>query len=126
MPGDVDPLYVRARTALLDALDALEPHLDALVLVGAQAVYLHTSETELAVAEYTTDADLAVAPGELADTPAAGEPPPGGGGGTGCPGRAGGPGGLPGGGAPLPFSTARVIDTGSPAGDAITSSVGRM
>ena len=56
MPGAVDPLYVRARTALLDALDALEPHLDALVLVGAQAVCLHTSDTELAVAEYTTDA----------------------------------------------------------------------
>ncbi len=38
MPGAVDPLYVRARTALLDALDALEPHLDALVLVGAEPV----------------------------------------------------------------------------------------
>lgn len=73
MSGAADPLYVRARTALLDTLDALEPHLDALVLVGAQAVYLHTSETELAVAEYTTDADLAVAPGELADSPLIGE-----------------------------------------------------
>jgi hypothetical protein len=67
--GAPDPLYVRARGALLDALDALEPHLDAIVLVGAQAVYLHTSDTELAVAEYTTDADLAVAPGDLADSP---------------------------------------------------------
>lgn len=69
MSGAPDPLYVRARGALLDALDALEPHLDAIVLVGAQAVYLHTSDTELAVAEYTTDADLAVAPGDLADSP---------------------------------------------------------
>ena len=49
MPGDVDPLYVRARAALLDALDALEPHLDALVHVGAQAVSLYTSDTELGV-----------------------------------------------------------------------------
>ena len=73
MPGAVDPLYVRARAALLDALDALEAHLDALVLVGAQAVYLHTSDTDLAVAEYTTDADLAVSPGELADSPLLGD-----------------------------------------------------
>jgi len=36
---------------LLDALEALEPHLDAIVLVGAQAVCLHTSDTDLAVAE---------------------------------------------------------------------------
>ena len=73
MSGAPDPLYVRARCALLDALDALEPHLDAIVLVGAQAVYLHTADTELAVAEYTTDADLAVAPGDLADSPLIGD-----------------------------------------------------
>jgi hypothetical protein len=71
--GAPDPLYVRARRTLLDALDALEAHLDAIVLVGAQAVYLHTSDTELAVAEYTTDADLAVAPGDLADSPMIGD-----------------------------------------------------
>lgn len=73
MSGAPDPLYVRARRALLDALDALEPHLDAIVLVGAQAVYLHTDDTDLAVAEYTTDADLAVAPGDLADSPLIGD-----------------------------------------------------
>ena len=33
--------YVHARRALLDALEALEPHLGAVVLVGAQAVYVH-------------------------------------------------------------------------------------
>jgi len=71
--GAPNPLYVRARRALLDALDALEPHLDAIVLVGAQAVYLHTADTELAVAEYTTHADLAVAPGDLADSPLIGD-----------------------------------------------------
>lgn len=34
-----------ARTGLLDALEALESHLDALVIVGAQAIYLHTGTT---------------------------------------------------------------------------------
>lgn len=32
------PEYVSARRVLLDALTALEGHLDSLVLVGAQAV----------------------------------------------------------------------------------------
>ena len=40
MAGEPDPLYVAARHVLLDALEAIEPHLSALVLVGAQAVYL--------------------------------------------------------------------------------------
>jgi hypothetical protein len=62
MSGEPDPLYVRARAALLDTLDALEPHLDALVLVGAQAIYLHTGDAELTVAEYTTDADFSISP----------------------------------------------------------------
>jgi hypothetical protein len=35
-----DPLYVAARRVLLDALGALDNHREALVLVGAQAVYL--------------------------------------------------------------------------------------
>lgn len=67
--GDPVPEYVEARRALLDALDALDPHLDALVLVGAQAVYLHTGASQLAVAEYTTDADMAIAPDLISDTP---------------------------------------------------------
>ncbi len=69
MPGGPDPLYVMARRALLDALDALRPHLDAVVLVGAQAIYMHTGDADLAVAEYTTDADLALQPEALADGP---------------------------------------------------------
>lgn len=64
-----DPLHVRARAALLDAAEALEAHHDALGLVGAQAVYLHTGDADLAVAEYTTDADFTVAPADLADSP---------------------------------------------------------
>ena len=64
-----DPLYVRARTALLDAVGALDAHRGALVLVGAQAIYLHTGDADLAVAEYTTDADFTVSPADLADAP---------------------------------------------------------
>ena len=53
--------YVEARRLLLDALEALSPHSDALVLAGAQAMYLHTGGGHLAVAEYTTDTDMALA-----------------------------------------------------------------
>ena len=69
MLGVLDPLYVRARTALLDAAEALGGHLDAVVLVGAQAVYVHTGDADLAVAEYTTDADFAISPIELPAAP---------------------------------------------------------
>ncbi|HHN73623.1 MAG TPA: hypothetical protein ENK10_00180, partial [Acidobacteria bacterium] len=45
-------------------------HRGALVLVGAQAVYLHTDEITLSFsASYTTDADLAIDPTTLAETP---------------------------------------------------------
>lgn len=58
-----------ARRVLLDALEALGPHRDALVLVGAQAVYLRVGEAEFAVAPFTTDGDLAIDPAVLADIP---------------------------------------------------------
>ena len=61
--------YVLARRVLLDALSALGPHRDAVVLVGAQAVYLHTGDIDLAVAPTTTDADLALTPDRLHDKP---------------------------------------------------------
>ena len=73
MPGELDEFYVRARAALLDATDALAPHLDSIVLVGAQAIYLHTGDADLAVAEFTTDADFSVEPGQLSDTPLLGD-----------------------------------------------------
>ncbi len=60
MPGVPDPLYVRARAALLDTVEALSSHRNALVPVDAQAVYLHTGDADLAVTEYTTDADFTV------------------------------------------------------------------
>ncbi|MCL4445889.1 MAG: hypothetical protein M1134_03295 [Actinobacteria bacterium] len=69
MLGVFDELYVRARAALLDTAEAIGAHLDAAVLVGAQAIYLHTGDTDLAIAEYTTDADFAISPIELAGTP---------------------------------------------------------
>lgn len=69
MPGDPDPLYVLARRALLDGLDALTPHLDSIVVIGAQAVYAHTGPADLPVAEFTTDADVAIGPEFLADEP---------------------------------------------------------
>ena len=65
----MDELYVMARRVLLDALDALGPHHDALVLVGAQAVYLRVGEADLAVAAFTTDGDLAIDPAALASIP---------------------------------------------------------
>lgn len=69
MPGEVDLEYTEARRVLLDALDVLVPHHSALTLVGAQAIYLHVGAADLAVAEFTTDADLAVDPVLLANEP---------------------------------------------------------
>lgn len=64
------PLMVEARRVLLDVLDALADHRGSLVLVGAQAVYLRTDEIALSFsASYTTDADLAIDPTTLAETP---------------------------------------------------------
>ncbi|WP_222429498.1 hypothetical protein [Saccharopolyspora dendranthemae] len=54
---------------MLDALTALDGHLDNLVLVGAQAVYHHSGSADLNVPLMTTDADLAVNTHELADVP---------------------------------------------------------
>ena len=73
MPGAPDPLYVKAREVLLDALEALGAHCASLVLVGAQAIYMHTDEADIAVAPFTTDADLVIDPGGLADRPLLGD-----------------------------------------------------
>jgi len=54
--------YVEARRVLLDALTALTPHLGALVLVGAQAVYLRTQGRIESYQPFTTDADLVLDP----------------------------------------------------------------
>jgi hypothetical protein len=67
--SEIDELYVMARRVLLDAFDALGPHHGAIVLVGAQAVYLRVGEADLAVAPFTTDGDLAIDPAVLAEIP---------------------------------------------------------
>jgi hypothetical protein len=69
MLGEPDPKYLSARRALLDALGALAEHRDSIIVVGAQAVYLRAGAAELAVAEFTTDADLAIDPATLRPDP---------------------------------------------------------
>lgn len=62
--------YVQARTVLLDALEALQAHLDAITLVSAQAIYLWVGESDdLGIPPYTTDADLALNPAVLGPEP---------------------------------------------------------
>jgi hypothetical protein len=64
-----DPLYVAARGVLLDALFALAAHREAVIVAGAQAVYLQIGSGEIAVAPYTSDADLTIDPRALAESP---------------------------------------------------------
>jgi len=68
LSGDAD-LLVASRSALLDALEALVDHREALVLIGAQAIYLHTGAAAVALAEATKDSDLALDTRLLADAP---------------------------------------------------------
>jgi len=67
---EADPRYVAARRVLLDALEALTAHRAAIIVAGAQAVYLRTSLTDLGIAPYTTDGDLALDPTLLGGEPA--------------------------------------------------------
>jgi CRISPR-associated endonuclease Cas2 len=50
-------------------VEALAGQVDAVVLVGAQAVYLRTQDAELSTQVYTADGDLALDPKALADEP---------------------------------------------------------
>lgn len=68
-PGEQPDQLLAARRALLDALQALQSHLDALVLIGAQAIYLHTGAANVALAETTKDSDIALDARTLSDTP---------------------------------------------------------
>ncbi|MFY9807493.1 MAG: hypothetical protein WCC38_00680 [Pseudonocardiaceae bacterium] len=69
-PGvDRDDLLTRARSALLDALEALAEQRDAVVVIGAQAIYLRTGGVDVALAEATKDSDLALDPRLLSDDP---------------------------------------------------------
>lgn len=64
-----DPLHIAARSVLLDALEAIAAHRESLIVVGAQAVYLRTEESRLALAGFTTDGDLVIDPAALPTTP---------------------------------------------------------
>lgn len=70
---DLDALTAAARRVLLDALTALEVHRHALVLVGAQAVHMRSTDAPFAVAAYTSDADLGIDPGRLGSEPHLGQ-----------------------------------------------------
>ena len=67
----IDPRYVGARRVLLDALVALAEHRDAVILAGAQAIYLQTDDAVLdaSVAPFTQDADLTIDPAQLGPDP---------------------------------------------------------
>ncbi|MGH3810194.1 MAG: hypothetical protein ACRDRU_26945 [Pseudonocardiaceae bacterium] len=63
-PNDISAEFITvvARRVLLDAVEALHAHRDAITLVGAQAVHLRTAASELTTASYTSDADPGVDP----------------------------------------------------------------
>lgn len=67
--GDSSDLLIEARSALLDALEALSAQRDAVIVIGAQAIYLHTGNAVVALAEATKDSDLAVDPRALHSEP---------------------------------------------------------
>src|SRR4051812_45933076 len=64
-----DPEYIAARRVLLDALEALGEQRDAVVVAGAQAIYLRAGAAVLPIADLTTDADLALDPAHLSPVP---------------------------------------------------------
>lgn len=66
---EVAALNIIARKVLLDGLDALDDHLAAITVVGAQAVYLRTEGAQIATAAYTSDGDLGLDPQALDPEP---------------------------------------------------------
>ncbi|UVI36571.1 hypothetical protein [Brevibacterium spongiae] len=64
-----DDLLIRSRSTLLDALDALGPQRSAVIVIGAQAVYLRTGSIDVALAEATKDSDVTIDPRRLNDVP---------------------------------------------------------
>ena len=66
-----DQFYIDARETLLDAVEALEAHSDAVILVGAQAIYAHTERDDdsFAVSPFTYDADIVLDPELLGSNP---------------------------------------------------------
>lgn len=64
-----DHATIEARSALLDAAEALDEHIGSMVLVGAQAIYLYTGDSDVPVATHTKDCDLGIILGQLRDRP---------------------------------------------------------
>lgn len=71
VPHGVDPeqLTIVARRVLLDGLEALSAHRDAITVVGAQAVYLRSPDAAVRSAAFTSDGDLTLDPARLPDRP---------------------------------------------------------
>ena len=61
--------YVVARKVLLDCLELLSAQSKALVLVGAQAIYLQTPVLDVGLPASTTDGDIAIDPDLLFENP---------------------------------------------------------
>ena len=71
MEAAVDHHLINAREGLLDAVEALESHSGAVILVGAQAVYVHTEtdSTSFSVSPFTYDTDIVLDPSLLGIEP---------------------------------------------------------
>lgn len=54
---------------MLDALEALGAHRRSIIVIGAHAIYLRVAATDVALAPFTRDSDLAIDPRELAPEP---------------------------------------------------------
>ena len=71
MEAAPDERTISARKGLLDAVEALGPHSEAVILVGAQAIYTHVGEAGagFAVSPFTYDADIVLDPALLGSDP---------------------------------------------------------
>lgn len=65
----MDDLLVKARSALLDALEAPINNITLLSSLARKAIYLRSGQAIVAIAEATKDSDLAVDPRELPGEP---------------------------------------------------------
>ncbi len=66
----MDAEYKKARETLIDCLEALQNHLESVVIVGAQAIYLQVPQRKRGPQQFTSDADVAVIPDKLGGPPA--------------------------------------------------------
>lgn len=62
-------LLIRSRAAMLDALEALAPHRDSIIVIGAHAIYIRQPTSSTTLAPLTKDSDLALDPRSLPAKP---------------------------------------------------------